>query len=53
MLIPTDFLLTPFDTPVKPDVRAQKKGKLATSHRYDPLPLLRSRPGGIHGELVV
>lgn len=23
-----------------------KKGKLPTSHRYDHLPLLRSRPGG-------
>lgn len=31
----------------------QKKGKLTTSHRYDPIPLLRSRPGGILGELVV
>ena len=30
-----------------------KKGKLTTSHRYNPLPLLRSRPGGVHGELVV
>ena len=30
-----------------------KKGKLPTSHRYDHLPLLRSRPGGIRQELVV
>jgi len=30
-----------------------KKGKLPTSHRYDRLPLLRSRPGGIQQELVV
>ena len=28
-------------------------GELSTSHRYNPLPLLRSRSGGIHGELVV
>ena len=28
-------------------------GELPTSHRYNPLPLLRSRSGGIHGELVV
>ena len=26
-----------------------KKGKLTTSHRYDPIPLLRSRPGGFSG----
>ena len=26
---------------------AQKKGKLPTSHRYDRVPLLRSRPGGL------
>jgi len=25
-----------------------KKGKLPTSHRYDHLPLLRSRPGGFN-----
>ena len=31
----------------------QKKGKLTTSHRYNPIPLLRSRPGGVLGELVV
>ena len=30
-----------------------KKGKLTTSHRYNLLPLLRSRPGGIQRELVV
>ena len=26
-----------------------KKGKLTTSHRYNPIPLLRSRPGGFSG----
>ncbi len=26
----------------------KKKGKLPTSHRYDRLPLLRSRPGGFN-----
>jgi len=25
-----------------------KKGKLPTSHRYDHIPLLRSRPGGLN-----
>ncbi len=30
-----------------------KNGKLPTSHRYDRLPLLRSRPGGVQQELVV
>lgn len=30
-----------------------KKGKLPTSHRYNPVPLLRSRPDGVPGELVV
>ncbi len=30
-----------------------KKGKLATSHRYDPVPLLRLRSDGVPGELVV
>lgn len=34
-------------------VRAQKKGKLTTSHRYNPVPLLRSRSDGVPGELVV
>ena len=28
-------------------------GKLLASHRYNQLPLLRSRPGGVHQELVV
>ncbi len=37
----------------QPAIRAQKKGKLTTSHRYNPVPLLRSRPGGVPGELVV
>jgi len=27
---------------------SKKKGKLPTSHRYDRLPLLRSRPGGFN-----
>jgi len=31
----------------------KKMGKRSTSHRYDRLPLLRSRPGGIRQELVV
>jgi len=30
-----------------------KNGKRPTSHRYDRLPLLRSRPGGVQQELVV
>lgn len=30
-----------------------KKGKLLLSHRYNPLPLLRSHPGGVQEELVV
>ena len=33
--------------------RRKKKGKRSISHRYDQLPLLRSRPGGVHQELVV
>lgn len=33
--------------------RAQKKGKLLASHRYNLIPLLRSRPGGVLRELVV
>ena len=33
--------------------RGTKKGKLTTSHLYNPVPLLRSRPGGVPGELVV
>ena len=33
--------------------KAQKKGKLGTSHRYDLLPLLHSCPGGVQRELVV
>ncbi len=37
----------------KANVWTQKKGKLTTSHRYNPIPLLRSRPGGVFGELVV
>jgi len=28
-------------------------GKLLLSHRYNSLPLLRSRPGGVQEELVV
>jgi len=32
---------------------AQKKGKQSTSHRYNLVPLLRSRPGGVRRELVV
>lgn len=32
---------------------AQKKGKLLASHRYNLIPLLRSRPGGVLRELVV
>lgn len=28
-------------------------GKLLLSHRYNPLPLLRSRPGGVQEELAV
>ena len=31
----------------------QKKGKHLISHRYNLLPLLRSRPGGVQRELVV
>lgn len=30
-------------------VRGGKKGKRSTSHRYDLIPLLRSRPGGFKG----
>lgn len=30
-----------------------KKGKLPVSHRYNRIPLLRSRPGGILQELIV
>lgn len=30
-----------------------KKGKLNTSHRYNPVPLLPSGSGGVPGELVV
>jgi hypothetical protein len=33
--------------------RRKKKGKLLLSHRYNPLPLLRSHPGGVQEELVV
>jgi hypothetical protein len=29
--------------------KAQKNGKRPTSHRYNQLPLLRSRPGGFSG----
>lgn len=32
---------------------ARKKGKLLASHRYNLIPLLRSRPGGVLRELVV
>lgn len=32
--------------------RAQKKGKLTMSHRYDLIPLLPSGPGGVLRELV-
>ena len=35
------------------DFRAQKKGKLDISHRYNRIPLLPSGPGGILQELVV
>ena len=35
------------------NIMGQKKGKLTTSHRYNLLPLLRSRPGGVQRELVV
>lgn len=31
----------------------KKKGKHLLSHRYNPLPLLRSHPGGVQEELVV
>ena len=31
------------------DKRVQKKGKKTTSRRYNLLPLLRSRPGGLAG----
>lgn len=33
--------------------RAQKKGKLNISHRYNRIPLLPSGPGGVLQELVV
>ena len=33
--------------------RKIKKGKHLLSHRYNPLPLLRSHPGGVQEELVV
>ncbi len=33
--------------------RAQKKGKLNISHRYNHIPLLPSGPGGVLQELVV
>jgi len=29
--------------------RNKKRGKLLYSHRYNPIPLLRSRPGGFSG----
>lgn len=35
------------------NLREIKNGKRPTSHRYDRLPLLRSRPGGVQQELVV
>jgi len=43
---------------VPPDLRSRKKGhkkkgKHLLSHRYNPLPLLRSHPGGVQEELVV
>lgn len=31
----------------------EKKGKHLLSHRYNLIPLLRSRPGGIQKELIV
>ncbi len=34
-------------------IKDTKNGKLPTSHRYDHIPLLRSRPGEILQELVV
>lgn len=34
-------------------VELKKMGKLLLSHRYNPLPLLRSHPGGVQEELVV
>ena len=34
-------------------IRAQKKGKLLISHRYDHLPLLPSGSGGVQQELIV
>ncbi len=40
-------------TKSKVSTSAQKKGKLSTSHRYNLVPLLRSRPGGVGRELVV
>ncbi|KQR67347.1 hypothetical protein ASF92_16730 [Pedobacter sp. Leaf176] len=33
--------------------KKKKKGKHLLSHRYNLLPLLRSRPGGVQRELVV
>ena len=34
-------------------IKAQKKGKLLISHRYNRIPLLNSLPGGVLQELVV
>lgn len=35
------------------NLKEKKVGKLLLSHRYNPLPLLRSHPGGVQEELVV
>jgi hypothetical protein len=34
-------------------VEGKKMGKQLLSHRYNLLPLLRSRPGGVQRELIV
>jgi hypothetical protein len=34
-------------------IEIKKNGRLLTSHRFNRLPLLRSRPGGVQQELVV
>ena len=36
-----------------PEKKKIKKGKLLLSRRYNSLPLLRSRPGGVQEELAV
>ena len=35
------------------EIRREKMGKQLLSHRYNLLPLLRSRPGGVQRELIV